>query len=331
MPTDTRCSVHLLATRPGHPGLNWRRNDRIRACEDPNAWIYWKREWLVYQAPRLRALNGSLRPPACLDTGAGRDERLWMGLEDQAHHDDRPWPLERFGTVSRHIGTFNAEFLDKAERPVDDWLSWNFIQGWTERSGPHLAQLTSLLGNPLMAQTYSPQSVDELTRLWEGRHSLYRVLNELPQTLCHLDLNGRNVFFTGDDHTVAIDWAYAGIAPLGQELAALVGGSLLLLEAPFGRADELETLCVRNYLDGLKACGWSGSERDAELGYLISLVLRMGIGPIIAAVTVGMNEDLHAYAQQVFGHPVSEYLKSVSRVAEFSLKRIDRIREIVDF
>ncbi len=52
------------------------------ASEDIDAWDYWKREWLVYQAPWLHDLPGSVAAPRCLGAADHPGVAAWVALED---------------------------------------------------------------------------------------------------------------------------------------------------------------------------------------------------------------------------------------------------------
>ena len=63
---------------------------------------------------------------------------------------------------------------------------------------------------------------------------------DLPLTFGHLDANGRNLIARDEgevQQTIAIDWECAGIAPVGEELTYLVGGSLFWLFT--GRREQM--------------------------------------------------------------------------------------------
>ena len=77
-------------------------------------------------------------------------------------------------------------------------------------------------------------------------------------TLTHNDLFLRNIFIrpTPDaTHSIAIDWAYCGIAPTGQELASLVGSSQVFGECPPADWDGVEEGCLTGDLAGWRHTG----------------------------------------------------------------------------
>ena len=58
---------------------------------------------------------------------------------------------------------------------------------------------------------------------------------------------------------MAIDWAYCGYGAIGEDLAGLVGTSLIWFEADGDQAQALETACLEGYVDGLHAGDCDGN------------------------------------------------------------------------
>lgn len=67
--------------------------------------------------------------------------------------------------------------------------------------------------------------------------------------------------------TSEIDWANAGVGALGEEPAALVGGSLVFFEIEASAARSLDELAFTEYLDGLRDAGWHENPQVVRLGY----------------------------------------------------------------
>jgi hypothetical protein len=253
---------------------------------DQSSWDYWKREWHVYQSPWQQQLTGPLVAPRCLATGdllAESDEELaWIAMEDLESMDHRPWRHGRFREVARRVGIFNGEYLAGRPLPTEQWLSRDWLRGWTEEAEPLMDVLPTVSSHPVAGKIFTKDLIKDLIELWEQRERLYQALDQLPRTLAHNDLFPRNLFIGGSGHhdcSVAIDWAFCGSAPVGQELTALVGGSQAFLESQPERWDHLELDCLRGYAEGLQQAGWHGSD-EIFLGYLLSSVLRFGIGAL---------------------------------------------------
>ena len=262
---------------------------------DQSSWDYWKREWHVYQSAWLQELPGPLVAPRCLATGeilTETDQELaWIAMEDLGAADHGPWPADHFREVARHVGIFNGDYLDGRPMPADPWLSHDWLRGWTEQAEPLMEQLPRVASHPVAGRIFTPDLIDDLMELWIVREKLFEALDQLPQTLCHNDVFPRNLFVRGDgrpEQSVAIDWAFCGHAPVGQELAVLVGATQGFMESRPERWDDLERDCLDGYAEGLRQAGWKGSD-EILLGYLLSIVLHFGIGAVPAGTWANVD------------------------------------------
>jgi hypothetical protein len=119
-----------------------------------------------------------------------------------------------------------------------------------------------------------PSSVsnDLLLEAWGRRGDFIGALERLPQTFCHQDAFASNLFWrrgpTGHGQLVAIDWSFAGIAAVGEELAPLV--EMAALATGMGPADyaRFHSECLEGYLAGLADAGWTA---DPQLVLFSSL------------------------------------------------------------
>jgi hypothetical protein len=232
-------------------------------------------------------------------------------MEDLTAADQRPWSPSHFAAAARHLGEFNGRFRADGDPPAEPWLSRGWLQGWTERAEPLIAQLPSLVDHPVVAELYTPSTIALLMQVWEHRRQVYVALDALPQSICHQDLFPRNAFprvAGGTEQTVAIDWAYCGWSALGADLAPLLGASLAFFEADCDNADELERLCLDAYLDGLRLTGWQGHRDDVFVGYLATIVLRFMVGTVGPVLTVALDNSLDPMIEQIFGHPTPELI-----------------------
>jgi hypothetical protein len=78
---------------------------------------------------------------------------------------------------------------------------------------------------------------------------------------------------SGEDRTVAIDWSFVGTAPAGQELAILMGGSHIWLDADPTEIGSLSERAFRAYLEGLREAGWRGDKQLVRFAYAASSAL----------------------------------------------------------
>ncbi|MFL6044288.1 MAG: aminoglycoside phosphotransferase family protein [Propionibacteriaceae bacterium] len=302
---------------------------------DQSSWDYWKREWHAYQSPWQQQLAGPLVAPRCVATGellAETDEELaWIAMEDLEAMDHRPWPHGRFRKVARQLGIFNGEYLAGRPLPTDPWLSRDWLRGWTEAAEPVMDILPTVSGHPVAGKIFTKDLIKDLIELWEQREKLYQALDQLPQTFCHNDVFPRNLFLGDDGHpdrSVAIDWAFCGSAPVGQELTALVGASQAFLESRPERWDDLERDCLDGYAEGLQQAGWHGSD-EIRLGYLVSSVLRFSLGalpPLLGLTLTTGHEDL---VVRVFGCSYDEFVGNAAAFMQFKQRRIRQTKALL--
>lgn len=193
-----------------------------------------------------------LTAPHCLGIATHGDGTTWLWPEDAGAETEPTWPIARYGLAAYHLGRFNGSYSTDRLLPSYPWLSRRWLRGWIEEAAPYIDVLDSHRDHPDVVQMYD---VDHILGLWRDRHRRLDYLENLPQTLCHLDAYRGNLFSrrdpTGQEQTVAIDWAFVGQAALGEEWASLVAASVALGHVEPERMKELEKTVLEGYFDGL--------------------------------------------------------------------------------
>ena len=277
--------------------------NRSGGLDDPNDYRYWRREAHVFESALLDGLPPGLRGPRCFGIEE-RGDTLWMWLEDAPDTVGLPWPIGRFALAAGHLGRFNGAYL--AGRPLPDhpWLARGLLRSYVQRSADDLALLASMEDHRLVRRSWPGEALDRVRRLWEEREHLLAVLAGLPPTLCHGDASDQNLL--GDDQeTIAIDWAYAGIGVVGEDLA------VLLRSRPrdgvgYGYA-AFDAALFPTYVAGLREAGWRGDERVVRLGFTATVALRYALNcfPLRAFGDEGAQARLTAsFGYATFGQLV---------------------------
>jgi hypothetical protein len=138
---------------------------------------------------------------------------------------------------------------------------------------------------------------------WEERARMLRGLDELPQTFCHQDAFGRNLFYR-HEQVVALDWSHSGIAPVGAELAPLIGVAFGLARFPSSQAQELDQACFGGYVEGLRQAGWEPDLWQVRVGYTLTVLLRYSLGATIGERLPGLlDEKTHSHWVEGVGGP----------------------------
>jgi hypothetical protein len=190
----------------------------------------WDREVRVYRSGLLDDLPAGLGAPRCYAIEES-PETVWLWLEDVADEVGARWPITRFALAARHLGRLNGMYL--TERPLPDapWLMRRLLPARAAAVAGFWERFADLRGEPMARRIWPGDLADRALRLWGQRERVMAALDGLPQTFGHGDADRRNLFArrgpTGVDETVAIDWAYAGVAPVGAELPSLITSSVL--------------------------------------------------------------------------------------------------------
>ena len=302
----------------------WRRDPKT---DDPGHWNYWKREFLAYGSGILDALPGISAPRLFGATDDGDVVFAWL---EQVRSDlDERWPSERYVTAALHLGRFNGAYA--ANRPLPDapFLTRTYLRGWTNWL-PWLDAVRSdeTWSHPLAAAAFPTPPVARLQRLGAMVTTLFDRLEALPQTFSHLDAWRANLIATrsssGDEGTTAVDWSFVGTAPIGQEVAILVGGSHIWLDA---EPDELASLSPRAfgaYVEGLREAGWRGDERVVRFAYAASTALYLALLPL----WIARNSARREWLERKCGRPVQEVVRGWAILLDHALKLADEAYEL---
>lgn len=242
-----------------------------------------RREFDAYASGALQTLPPGIRAPraygALQDGGGGMT--LW--LEEVHHQGSRPLDADSILAAARDLGAMNGRWMGG---PFGE--DWHFT-GWIDRHSQPEAVEEGLA----TLRRRHPDAVDRVgaglaatERLIRQQSRLRSVLEALPQTLCHHDAVGANVFRTGNE-TVLIDWESVGAGPVGADLASLIFASVRRGDAPAGVAVPLVGEAVGRYAEGLWAESPGGSAdigmEQIRLGFDAAIGLRWKLAVDVVA------------------------------------------------
>jgi hypothetical protein len=258
-----------------------------RANDDPAGCHYWKRDPLAYQSGLLYTLPARITAPRCIDVRENPDGSVWICMEEVKDEQARPWSLELYAQVARQLGEFNGAYLAGRALPSEAWITHDWLRKYLQEAAPMIEFIRQNPAHPIVNAMLPGITLPLTLAVWEEHHRMLTKLGSMPQTFCHQDAFERNMFYRGGE-LVLIDWNYAGIAPIGTELVALVGVAFGLANFPVSQARELDQACFENYLEGLRASGWQPDQRQVRLCYCLTVTLRYVIGATIGEVLPGL-------------------------------------------
>jgi hypothetical protein len=259
--------------------------------DNPQGYRYWKREILAYQSDLLQNLPGQVTAPSCYGIEEKSDGSIWLWLEDMKDEQEHPWSIERYRQVARQLGQFNGAYLVGHALPSQAWITHDWLRKYLDHAAPMVEFILQNPGHPTVQIMLPGITLPMTLAMWKEHPHMLRVLEKLPQAFCHQDAFGRNLFCRGEQ-VIAIDWGYAGIAPVGTELAALIGAAFGLARFPSSQARELDQACFDGYLEGLRQAGWQPDPRQVRLGYTLTMLLRYVLGATIGEALPGLLDEM---------------------------------------
>ncbi len=257
---------------------------------DPQGYRYWKREALAYQSALFQGLSGPVTAPRCYSIRENPDGSVWMWLEDVRDEMSHPWTLDTYARAARLLGQFNGASLAGRPLPEQAWPCEHWLHKYLEHAAPMVQFVRQNPKDPVVRGLLPGSTLPLTLAMWEERGAILKALDALPQTFCHQDAFERNLFLRSGQ-LVAIDWGYAGLAPVGAELAPLIGVAFGLGGFPTAQAKELDRACFTSYLEGLGQAGWTPNPRQVRMGYTFTVLLRYVMGATVGELLPGLLND----------------------------------------
>jgi hypothetical protein len=286
--------------------------------DNPQGYRYWKREAEAYRSGLLSKLPGGVAAPLCYQVDTKPDGAAWIWMEDVKDEGGYPWSLEQYSRVARRLGQFNGAYLAGKALPAESWLTQDWLRKYLAHAAPMVAFVKENPTHPVVQKMLPGVSRAMTLAVWDERMRMLQVLDTLPQTFCHQDAFGRNLFIRGEG-VVAIDWGYAGIAPLGAELAPLVGVASGLAGVPSSQMQALDQVCFESYLQGLREAGFTPIARQVRLGYTLTVLLRYILGATVGEVLPALleSEEFRELWAKGFGTSVDKVADTEAGVAAY--------------
>jgi thiamine kinase-like enzyme len=102
----------------------------------------------------------------------------------------------------------------------------------------------------------------------------------LPVTLAHHDAQWGNLFAAAPDEsparTIAIDWGFFGLAPIGSDLGLHIGQNIMSWGIDQRRAAEHDQASTVAYISGLEDYGWNGDVDSVKFARATAAALNAG-------------------------------------------------------
>ena len=233
---------------------------------EPTDPFYWKREPIALSSELLQDWPGPFAPVRCWAVDDVAEDESWVWLECLESGDTkRRWGPREHAAAAFDLGVFNGQWSGRtAELENVDWLARRWLRAWVDLASvwgaDRVAQDAACWEHPLIAACVPAATRVRYQDLLRDAPALLTAWESLPVVLAHQDPQWRNLF-TADPskparrgvRTVAIDWSFVGLAPLGADLGYLVGCDIEHRAVPPAAAARHVQEMTSAYLAGLQA------------------------------------------------------------------------------
>jgi hypothetical protein len=254
--------VHKVLTRRREAPAHW------ASSEDQRHWNYWRREALVYASGLPERLG--LGAPRLLEVVESAEGDLELRLEHVEGQHAAALTVDDLEVAAEVLGRAQGG----VDLPDDAWLSRGFLRAYSG-SRPvdwRLVESDGAWAQTLMREHFGASLRAALVQLHDGREQLLTWMEDLPRTVCHLDVWPNNLIRRPGGDVVLLDWAFVGEGALGEDIGNLIPDSVFDLLLPHDLLDELDARLTSAYVQGLRQAGWDGDERLVRLGICASAV-----------------------------------------------------------
>lgn len=291
---------------------------------DPAGNYYWRREAdLLAPDGRLRAaldgVPGGIRAVRCHGVFDRPDDTvaLWLELLTGAY--GARWSPARYRTAAVQLGRTQGA-LTEAPILTAPELSRTWLR---EHVGLHRSAGAALvrpgIWQPAQAAgLFGPDAPDRMSVLWAKLPSWLDRVEALPRTLTHFDFHPGNLFDAAGE-TVVIDWAYAGVGPVGLDPACLALEAIYDYHLGPELLPELFELVVNGYTTGYLEAGGPLAAAEVRQAMIITVAVKLGW------TVPAMLESVAENRATLNGRPLAEGARAWAAAGNFLLNLADDV------
>ncbi|MFD1139017.1 hypothetical protein [Paenibacillus sp. PDC88] len=179
--------------------------------------------------------------------------------------------------------------------PTESFLCHSWIRSWVEVCAAYAKPIEEqkVIWDSCLEDFKGNSSMWGLYHINRKRvNSLLETIELLPRVFAHQDVHWDNIFIeqvNGIDSLLAIDWQFASISGVGEELGRMFGYALTKNKIPVNKVEEYKEELFQNYLQGLRDQGWEGNSKLVRFGFIASASLRFIM--VIDKLISNLEED----------------------------------------
>lgn len=244
-----------------------------------------RREFAAYASGVLDNIAPGIGTPRVYGRLLGPDGGMSLWLEELHHEGARPLEAEAILAAAHDLGTMGGRWAHcELTQP------WYFKEWIDRHSQPEAVEagLSTLRHADRVTAARLGDRLVTAEHLIPNQPRYREILESLPQTLCHHDAVGANVFRSGS-RTVLIDWESVGPGPVGADLASLLFSSVRRGDALASVVVPIVDASLHSYAEALRAEAGDITYEEIRQGFDASIALRWKLAVDVVA-SLGRGE-----------------------------------------
>lgn len=271
------------------------------AFDVPGQWNYCRREAGAYRYFRSHPAPPGISAPKCYGIYE-HAHALFIWLEFTPDARQGVWTPHDLTRAAHALGMSNAAYATTHALPEGAWSSQHWLRRYVEATSSHIEALPDLRQHPLLGNALPDDLMSDLLTFNTERDHWLSKIEALPQTFCHLDAHRANLAYVagsqGHERLIALDWSFAGIGAIGQEL-----GPMIFMNR---RVMDIHQLVTTGYCAGLAEGGWQADDRWVWWCGALSAALTYGLAMVGLLIGNLRDEREHAALVAGFGQPLEQ-------------------------
>jgi thiamine kinase-like enzyme len=245
--------------------------------DDPAHYNYWRREIMTYQSGLLHSLPANVIAPECFAIEEKDDESVWLWLEEITY-EPRSWEWNDYAYAAEKLGEFQASYLLGNPLPELPWVNRQWMRSWIKECKNYRIMPYESIEELIISNKRLAAINDRFNLLERSINDWLITLERLPRTFAHQDFYELNILLNSDrlqkGRLAVIDWQFASISGIGEDLGRFIGLSFSRGHVPIDKFREYRELFLSSYIKGMRHAGWHGDEMLPRFGCLASFALR---------------------------------------------------------
>ena len=257
-----------------------------RYTHEPEGINYWKREALAFSSGLLIGWPGPLVPVHCYGVEEVSKSQAWIWLEAREGAGPHAlWTIEQLASAAYDFGALAAQWQSKLPDVRHyPWLAQRWLRGWVALvrifAVDHFLDHDGCGNGSAVEPFLNASTRRRIAELISDADDLLAGFDSLPVTLAHHDPQWGNLFAAAPDElparTVAIDWGFFGLAPIGSDLGLHIGQNIMSWGIDQRRAAEHDKASTAAYISALRDYGWNGDVDSVKFARATAAALNAG-------------------------------------------------------